>query len=238
VPPESFIYAVDQKQVDPKLPSDHRRIEPNFQLYTFLAGHFKAWRDAYLAKPANNRWTNEPDSAVVQIHRWLTEYQAEGRSEAMPLGDWVIAPRLLVYRGEFIRTWGYEKIKGELKKVNRYLTKVAIKPKESTEYELDSRAISVFNKTYNSHWMNVPLGDDSVLVDFEGGDKKGPQELLIFTPDGRLIARNSAQDTHDEQRKARYEAWKKRIEELEKAKQGNNNGTGNPFGTGGGGTVP
>ena len=81
--------------------------------------------------------------------------------------------------------------------------------------------------------MHVEFGDESVLVDFEGGQvrykmRQGSGEnarivalredsavqLLIMRPDGTMIARNSADDENDRERRSRAEAFVDRIERL------------------------
>jgi hypothetical protein len=75
VPPELVYYAVDQKE---------------------LAGvnRYKGiHRDAWLNK----------DRAALQIHRWLETFSPKlDRTRELPVGEWVVAERVIAHRGEYV----------------------------------------------------------------------------------------------------------------------------------------
>src|SRR5262249_18404446 len=152
-------------------------------------------------------------------HRWVDYYRPfPNDREERPVGDWVIAPRLLIERGEYV------------KKNN--LSLVPVKHLNSFKHELDSRPASKAGDR-NKFSLPVHFGDDSILVDFEGGsisytktevvgettttkrvEDRAATELLILKPDGRMIAHKNLADEADAKRKERYEAVLKRNDEL------------------------
>jgi hypothetical protein len=102
--------------------------------------------------------------------------------------------------------------------------------------------------------MNSGSGD-LLMVDFQGGkmnytrpaltedakptnvDDRAPIEVLLMAPNGRLLVRDNVTDSSDEERKARYDAWKTRLKDVKDQKPGapkpGSTPTGNPFGGGG-----
>ncbi len=166
--------------------------------------------------------TAKDDQAVVQVHRWIGL-----TGEGYRIGDWAIKEWLAVRKGEQIGqpdmlvpmpTWNkgrgaFEMLRTQVKVRTRTETKKGVK--------LDF----------------VPKVDNPpLLVDFEGGKRKfnvpnggvmaeeAAMDLLILTPDGRLIVRNSRDDIDAEiydgtpngtTRQARVEQWRKRIRRAE-----------------------
>ncbi len=167
--------------------------------------------------------------AVVQIHRWVDEYRTDPTKNGVlrPVGDWVIASRLFVRRGEYVR--------------NRDIKpKIPIKPLESLDFELDEKS-------------PLEFGDETVLVDFEGGGLKpmtydritmdgekqkketisdrSAQELLMMTPEGKLITRVNTIDEQNPVRVQRLKDYQKHIQDIaEKQKGGGGGPIGGPIG--------
>lgn len=207
VPRDQFLYAVDQKNVAPKIRS---------------------------------QYTPNSNQAVFQIHRWVDYYRpSKDAKRNRAVGDWLIAPRIFVERGEFVRP------------TDAFRTLVPIKDLEHLKPELDSMP-SVRDERMR-HWMKVPFGDESILIDFEGGQTiytrteamgdappkvtrieatNTAKEVLVMRPDGKLIAHNTITDANDPVRKTRYDAVKKRVEEVLKGDKGDED---SPFGGGGSG---
>ena len=97
--------------------------------------------------------------------------------------------------------------------------------------------------------------NDAVLVDFtdpvvsykrtaeskeEGGASvqlevkdTAPQEVLVLSPEGKLLAHNTDADKDDKDRKDRLAAWRKKIEDMEK-KNETKPGKDDPFSKPGG----
>jgi hypothetical protein len=160
--------------------------------------------------------TLERGQMALQIHRWLMYLDPRERAEHA-VGEWVVAERLLVKRGEYVgRTvradvpvWNYEKEKFVLVESSRT-------PGSAVRF---------------GYAIN-----DAVLVDFKGGEathegtrEKGkttfremaPVEALLFTHEGKLIDLDAAVDADDGQRRKRLDDYRKRVAELrEKAEPG------------------
>jgi hypothetical protein len=218
VPPDQYIYAVDQRDVEPKL-------------------------KGYQTPPS-------PNEAVLQIHRWVDKYYPTKNSKDIRrVGEWLVAARMLIERGEYIQNPAYP-------------TKVPVKKLEKLEHELDVNRglppLSVRRRQDAKEYMPVPFGIDAsgrspILVDFDGGSvyytktilPKGedakPQtsrirddvgtEVLIMRPDGTMIARNSATDAELPERTERYKTYLDRIEKLKDGKKGNTSLFGRPGGS-------
>jgi hypothetical protein len=141
----------------------------------------------------------------VQIHQWVPDFQDVDK-ENKQLGDWVILERLLVRPGQRIQP---EKPVG-----------VTL-----PEWVLDRQVFqSSDRKTKSGARARVKWAFESptapLVLDFHGGKLDypvpnrgapqpdvGPLEMLLLTPDGKLIARNSRQDADlsDPRGKARWE---------------------------------
>jgi hypothetical protein len=205
VPPEQYYYAVDQKEIDGK---DYKGINAD-------------------ARPRDNQ-------VVLQIHRWLEDLR--GR-QYRPVGEWVVAERLLVGRGEYVggRKPTLDVPVWEPKK------EAFIIPKGKKEGAKETSGLEV----------SFSMGDqnDTVLVDFSGGNVshdvteiKGDKtvkttvkdhqrtEVLLSTPDGKLLALDSPEDEANPERKKRLDDYHARIKEVKKETK--TPGTGGPFGGG------
>ncbi|HKB35650.1 MAG TPA: hypothetical protein VKD72_04300, partial [Gemmataceae bacterium] len=220
VPPDQYFYALEEPNSGPKLNTWLKSVEP--------------WRWGS-SLPPDRRGTQ----AAVQIHRWVDSYRADPTDEKTrrPVGEWLVAARILVERGEYVRDLSYR-------------VPVPVKPLDAFEHELDVKPKPQRNQ--DKHLMDVAFGDTSVLVDFEGGKvaevvlregidplggggrrvrlketvrDESAVELLIMRPDGKMIARNTTHDTDDKERSERATRFTKRIQDLK------NPGAGrDPFG--------
>jgi hypothetical protein len=182
--PELAIYAVDQKVLD---------------------GKDEKGRDRY--KGLNANVYPDRNAAVLQAHRWLESLPLPGGPArvTVSVGEWSVAERLIVQRGEAI---------------DRYArVEVPIWSDTRESWALMPAAEK------NRKGVDVLFGDPArptVLADSESGEQRHPRvrreqaggEVLILAPDGRLRAHNTADDSDDRERKARVEAWHKRIEEV------------------------
>jgi hypothetical protein len=193
VPPELYYYAIDLKTQGSK--EEQRAL----------------WQDP----------NPHPDQLPVQAHRWVGNlYPDEGSSAGFSVGDWCIAERTLVTRGEKL---------GHKKNVEVPIWDVGA----------ERFGLASYGKARRDNKKLVPVffgpdGPDSLVVDFRAGpvdynkfvgmeeDKpqyklihdKAPAELLIMSADGKLSVHHGDADMNDDERKAREEAWKKRIEEI------------------------
>jgi hypothetical protein len=210
VPPELYYYAIDLKTQGSK--EEQRAL----------------WN-------APNPNTNQ---LPVQAHRWVANlYPEQGSSAGFSVGDWCIAERTLVTRGEYL---------GHKENVEVPIWDVGAERFGLATYKKGRRD----NKNTVPVFFGPEDQPDSLVVDFHSGpvdynkfvgmeeDKpqyklihdKAPAELLILSADGKLSVHHGDADMNDDDRKAREEAWKKRIEEIksnEKPKGGPMPG-GNP----------
>jgi hypothetical protein len=171
--------------------------------------------------------TGDKERVAMQVHKWFEGAVPPGNTEWFPSGEWLLADRILVHRGEYIgRT---EKAEMPIWLYTRQGFVIANNPKtRGAKKEIEA----------NFGFEKKPP-DEAILVDFEGGkvsydraaekatgddkDKRQtsprtsdtvPIEVLILMPDGRLLARDSKTDTADDGRKERRTAWQDRIAEV------------------------
>lgn len=227
-PRDFFYYAVDQRKID--------------------TGKYKGM---------NSNLQPRPDQTVIQIHRWIDVYfPTVQQNYFLPVGDWMVAERVFINKGEHIGqtvplklpVWAPEQRKFTL----------AVKPGGSPKRLVDKIVDLSFGSAVN-------LGP--ILVDFEGGPSQplvhtrlvpkgeglpparvtipageNSAELLLMTPDGRLIGRNPALDEKDQTRVDRHKLWMDKTEQVEKDKYdpgrmfnpGGGDGGLDPFGSGSG----
>ena len=190
IPGDDFLYAVDQAHVPPKLKVG---------------------------------FNNQPsaDQAVFQIQRWVDAYRPPEGGDPQGIGDWLVATRFFVNRGEFVKTPSFYAIEVPVHALNNPLLSLLTRPV----------------KRGSPDRIPIPFGDDSLLIDFEDkaehkrvetdGEKTKPinlrqkiaTEVLIMTPDGKMIARNSADDAKDPKRTARYKDYLKRVDDAKNPKK-------------------
>jgi hypothetical protein len=155
--------------------------------------------------------TANKDRAFVQVHRWIdrTRIKPDSSEEPIPLGDWAILERRQVHRGEYVGRFEEVEVTTWHPTQERFI--IAVHPTE------------LKNRRVRRH-TGIPIdfsgGDNRpLIVDFEGGEhtmtvsgrqlrEVGPVEMLIRTPDGRLVVHNSRQDTDNQERVQRVTAWK------------------------------
>jgi len=205
VPPELNFYAVDEKELE-KERLAKKEIKAS-------EAHFRTGAPT------------DKDNVAVQIQRWVDYAYPTGPKNPVPVGDWLVAERVLAHRGEYLR--------------RKLLTEVPI-----WYVAKDNFVIAPNPKNKNDKRCDLDFGNpegppaEAVLVDFNGGrvvyekapekvaeDKKptgakvidtAPVEMLVLMPDGRLLLRDSVADAADNERTARRETWDKRIKEIKK----------------------
>jgi hypothetical protein len=160
-------------------------------------------------------WSPRPGQVVLQAHRWVDHVRVG--TVDMPVGEWVVAERFGVYRGEH---------------VGRAL------PVEVPVWQ-PTREKFVLASTPPKRGERAPAGvevdfgyasrdrtpTEAVLVDFEGGfvrhasggrrvdDSYAPQALLL-NPDGKLVLLRGDQGARDRERRERLGAYRARVEEV------------------------
>jgi hypothetical protein len=197
LPPELHYYVVDEK----KLVSER---EKNLISRSKVSALSRLW-----AQPGPS-----VDQVVMQFHRWV-EYTPVGRNDVVPVGDWAVADRVCVARGEYVG----RKVKIDLP-IWKYTRNAYLLPAEDPKTTLE-RKLALTGLDVDFGFDNKP-DEDTILIDFEGGRVAGPAkmsddcrtEILMLSPDGKLLARNSAKDTEDQDRKDQREKVLKRIENI------------------------
>jgi hypothetical protein len=210
VPRELFYYVVDERQGVPlrdlKRPANaNRPPDPTRPVPGSAAS--KLWAP---------NLSPSPEQVVFQFQRFVDQTPIGDKADSSMeiVGDWAIADRVLVGRGESvgrpvkidIPIWRYAQNKFILPKDAKY-------PKGTKKSDMTTGALVDFN--------SERANSETVLVDFEGGKTSlnkttdsSRLEVLMLDPDGKLIARNSVEDRNDEDRKSRREKVFKHIQEV------------------------
>lgn len=161
-------------------------------------------------KPVRGFLPANQDRVAIQIHRWFDKVPNPSNPKMeLPVGDWSIMERTLVQRGEFL---------GREDKVEIPIWKPA-----EEAFVIDP--IDEKNPRVKPG-IKVDFTTEALLVDFEGGSKRpytvgaktitdeAPAELLIMTPEGKLLVRSAKADLEEKVRKDRYTTWKRWIEKV------------------------
>ncbi len=208
IPEEYFIYAIDQKPTNPKI----------------IGG--------------SDTTEMKHDQVAVQIHRWADRTADRDSGSEYVIGDWVVAERLLLRRGDAIgRTTAIE-IPLWDKKHNVFelgLSMIGAAPAKEGRKGLvlpPKKFMPAVQKKdgpggaeLGSVGVPVEFAESTpsaVLVDFTGGkesskfgnkkqDDESATNLLILTSDGKLIVRNTRADSEPDTME--YKTRQQRIDE-------------------------
>jgi hypothetical protein len=182
------------------------------------------------------------EKVAFQVHRWFDRVRQPG-FEAIRLGDWLVAERVLAYRGEYLR-WDIETQVPKWDAAEKAFKIATTAPKRGT------KPIPHIPVTFTTETESNLL--PAILVDFQGGlqeqnfaqgkasryvtDSSGV-EVLILSPDGELTVRYGREDSDPDtavgkERKDRYEAFKKRLKKLKEVEEPMKKDNKNPFGDG------
>lgn len=197
-------------------------------------------------------WRNPnipPDVALVQVHRWLGLIQElSEKREILSVGDWVVGSTR-VGRGEFIGTYTELPLAvwaphvpadpaaagggegGVAVAVARRFGRFVYLPSVKTSaFETRSILIDFENRlTWNNH-VRSKLSVGQMKPTLTAPEDSTPQEVLVLTEDGRLIARDAQRDMADPERQKREKAWKDRLENAKSAQPTKPAGGVNLFG--------
>jgi hypothetical protein len=201
-PHELYYYVVDEKQgvkgnKDPRWPAPH--------------------------SAASAYWNQNPDAeqVVFQFHRWVEQVPVSigsKESDYRPVGDWAIADRVIVGRGELIG----RRVKTDLPLWDMAKNKFDLYAEPAPPRTPKNRITTGISVDYRDEKPE----HDTVLVDFEGGKSSLAKvsdtsriEVLMLDPDGKLLARNSYDDKEDKAREARRKALMDRVKELRDGKE-------------------
>jgi hypothetical protein len=178
---------------------------------------------------------------VVQIHKWV-ENAADKSGSNFPVGDWVVAERVLVGRGEPI---GRE-IRVDVPiwsdtREDWIVQSTEVKGPTGAKKEQSGTRINFSQATAGT--------GDAIVIDFHGGDvhyersspdgkKERPvrdlgtqTEVLVCTSEGKFLALDNATDSKDEEREARLKGWRDRVKEAKDSKKSDKPMGGTPFGS-------
>jgi hypothetical protein len=213
VPQDLYYYAVDQAKLDAVAPK-----EPNQP---------KEPKEAKLpVQPVKENQT------VLQIQKWLEVLKT--KREEQPIGEWVIAERVVATRGEPI---GPQKVEVPYWRSTQDRFTMLVEGPQKGRFR-------------GPPTVEVPFseGDEPVLVDFTGGDatykrtqpngagqalpvtdKGAAVEVLLLMPDGTLAAHDSAKDAIEAKRVSRLKEEREWIHNVKNTKGGKEQST--PFGT-------
>ncbi len=201
VPPEQFYYVVDERQGATR--RDMLQMPQE-------SAQYELWNQA----------SASPDQVIMQFQRWVESTQRSRKdADIVPIGEWAVADRVYVARGEYV---------GRPVKVDLpmwiWTRNSFILPEENPKAKRRGR---VKTGIYVEFGQENPE-NNLILVDFEGGrvSSQSPKmddtcalEVLMLSPDGKLLARNSYKDKEDEQRKKIREHALKRIQEVREWKK-------------------
>jgi hypothetical protein len=184
---------------------------------------------------------------AVQIHHWVESGTNVTTKQDEKIGAWAIAERVLVKRGQylgFVGTQPAEKPKLEVylpfwkETTGTYEVPSAKKDKNNkdifkpAEESYSDKSKQIFVKQYNGMEVEMfPSGKVAPLViDFKGGEdanwplpdkstisEKAAIELLVLSPDGKLLSFNSREDSdpltpRGGEREKHYHEWKTFLE--------------------------
>ena len=198
VPSECIFYVVDEKRINKRdKPSEN---DPRWEMWD---------RDAAPGR-----------DVVLQLHRWVEEMPIGSRGDKtmLPVGDWVIADRVVVARGEYVS----RRLKVDLLIWKFPLDSFVL---ACEDYERAHGKVRTGIKV--DFGQDEEKGKETILVDFEGGrrvyqllrepgliEDTSRTEVLMLSPDGKLLARNSAADERSVERLARRARWRRQVEAL------------------------
>lgn len=200
IPPETIYYVVDQKLVSGK---------EKFPVESPQADMWNQFKEP----------TPRDHYVCLQLHRWVESTRVDVKNdEAVPIGEWAIADRVFVARGEFV---------GQTVKVDLPVWKYS---QDSFVLPAEDQKARKRGKVRSGVSVNFGLDNSdtqTILVDFEGGkdgirsaklDDISAIEVLMLSPDGKLRARNSSDDATDKDRQDRREKVQQRIQEVREGK--------------------
>jgi hypothetical protein len=164
----------------------------------------------------------QSEQVALQFHRWVeTTQQSRKDTDQIPVGEWAVADRVFVARGEYVG----RKVNVDIP-IWKYTQNNFILPAESQKPS--ARAGGKVPTGIDVDFGQEPLENNLILVDFEGGNRlpvpnskaidDSAVEVLMLSPDGKLLARNSAKDTTDKDRTERRNDALKRIQEVREGK--------------------
>ncbi len=218
VPPEVFVYAVDQKDalvkpvLDPTTDRDYQMQNAGYPV-------------------------QKERQMVFQMHKWLQSMPLPNNENVIAdIGEWVVAERVPVFRGEYLGR--NQRVQVPAWKSSQESFVLMTDPK-NTNPRLTGVPVN-FSQLEGSDLILVDFDGGEVKYDRAGKTvvtDKAAAEAVLLSPEGKLLVRDSVADAKDAERVKRLEEYRKRIKDV-KAGGKDKPGDTNPFGgpKGGGGT--
>lgn len=235
----TYEYRVQVEMANPLYGKDDKSISKELTKEKFITSDwasiphklFVPYETEYFAveeSPQRSRGTLvKPDQTWVQVHRWLDWVPInpmQPRESLTPVGEWSIADQVLATRGEYIGRWEETKVPVWMPKQDCF---VLAQPPESFKKK----------KLVQHKGIPVDFNTGALLVDFNGGKQSipvkrdgkdttiredGALELLVLSPDGKLLVRSGREDTENKTRQERLKSWTEWVKAVE---SGDNKGT-------------
>ena len=220
VPSDIYYYAVDQKELDarePKPAPDKDKTEGP--------------KEKELKLPYQPVRENQ---TMLQMHRWL-DMLHKNRVD-VPVGDWVIAERAVVTRGEPITPQRVE-VPYWRTTQDRFTMATDLPPtKSGTASKLppsvevpfapenEAPVVVDFTEADRNYQRTHPKTDDAAPADKAPAVKdRAALEVLLYTADGRLIAHDSSRDAPDPERAKRLQEVREWIQNVKSTKGSKDN---------------
>ena len=167
---------------------------------------------------------------VLQVQKWVDYLTLKSRTE-LPVGDWVVAERVVATRGEPI---GRQRVEVPYwrKAQDRYtMATDQPPPKENDKKYVASVEVALtpdgkepilvdFQKTGAAYTRTHPRTEDAAAPADPAQaveDTQAPEEVLLYTADGRLLSHNAARDAVDPDRVKRLDevrTWIKAVKDM------------------------
>jgi hypothetical protein len=224
--PELIYYAIDQKAGELQLRREER-----------LTGRFR-YTGPYANDIVAGRPFNRATMVWLQAHKWL-EQVSTGYGSPVPVGEWSVAERVPVYRGEPV---------AQIERVEvpywRTLSAMWLMADDGKDKKRPGVNVLFGHSFVNYGWgfwrgpSGIPPGTtvkvrpEAILVDFHHGSvaHERPQprarprrvsddsagEVLILRRDGKLILREGARDATDPERIERLARVRERLQAFRK----------------------
>ena len=162
------------------------------------------------------------DLAPVQVHRWVD--RATHDNQEYTVGSWIIAERFWARRGDPIGRQGV-------------WVEAPVWYRNKQAFEIGQNVQAARKKPAPGSVLTTGLPVDlmtnppALIVDFDGGKRDSVKvgkefvsdtsaiDMLVLTPEGKLVLRNSRHDTDAElpagqERSERFETWREYLREL------------------------
>jgi hypothetical protein len=204
VPPETRYYAVDQKLKD---------LSPDSKTDT-----------ARRSAAAKLRPVNEEKQFALQIHRWFHEVPLASVREPLLVGDWAVAERVLVGRGEYIGRkerielpyWRYIREAYALATDTKGKPTIEVSFGESASGDQPEAILLDYSRSKPSYDKVVDRTDDNIKT--QRIEDSAMPDGLLFTPDGRMLLLEGATDFADTERVNRLKDVREHVDAIKTRK--------------------